>query len=199
MNRLTPFLVVTAFHLVSGGYCFSDNFFVVRPYNPNTPPPTPIADKSGFVTRPVSRDVIERLAEAKSTTKTKPKQSPSATKPIYRMEVMKSPVAGYTSYNVSGDWHPSYNKLFRHVVDDHSEYLPKEFTRDQYAQLTYDELWSIHSMIHCIEDGRMASRPLGRWSSVCPSDGSPCIHTWTWNIHPHGNSKSVSSPLLLRK
>lgn len=132
--------------------------------------------------KPTGKWVIRPIAPV-----TKPTAKPKAVKPppLFTMAVTEwsAKPAGWRPFNVNGDWHPSYSKLYHHVFNVHSTYMPKGLTDDQFAQLSYDELWSIHSTIHCIEQGFIPSRNLGRWTTVCPVDQSqPCVHTWTWEI-----------------
>lgn len=125
---------------------------------------------------------IKEIVPAKTPAK-KPK-AVTKPSPTYTMTVKTvAKPAGWRPFNVNGDWNPSYSKLYNHVITVHSPFMPRGLTDDQFAKLTYNELWSIHSTIHCIEQGFIPSRKLGSWTTACPIDPSqPCVHTWTWEI-----------------
>lgn len=127
---------------------------------------------------------IKEIVPSKTPTKPSTKKSVVKPEPLYTMMVRTvAKPAGWQPFNVDGDWNPNYSELYNHVVTVHAAYMPRELTDDQFAQLTYNELWSIHSTIHCIEQGFIPSRKLGAWTSECPTDPSqPCVHTWTWEI-----------------
>lgn len=146
--------------------CFQEGGFVVRPPKPN-PTPQPAPGPSQFIVKPPVKKVAKSVVKAPSKEQ------------HYTYKIRRGYSRGVET-NVDGDWNPSYSKLWRHLVKDHAANMPKEITLDQ---MSYEDLWAIHCLIHSIERGRIAERRLGYWDNpVCPTDGGPCVQTWVWEL-----------------
>ncbi len=152
--------------------------------SPQVTPPTP-ADLVAVRTRTA-------IAIALATTNLPPKNAePITPGVIVRIPVTSSPLTqryaqsvrhGYSRpvfYDFEGIDNPTHSFAVSHIRRAHSSYLPVHVN---IAELDIQQLKDIHSLIHNIENGQMAPRPLGVWSSVCPADGTICVHTWTWHL-----------------
>ncbi len=105
-----------------------------------------------------------------------------AKKIIYKTKVKRiEKPSGFQWVYVTSD-QDSRETVLAHLKTDHSPGLQEVLKLVSIDDFSRYDLLAIHSLIHSAEWGWMAPRPLGRWETVCPTDGSPCVQTFIWEL-----------------
>ena len=81
--------------------------------------------------------------------------------------------SNYPGWNLSNNLR-SKTALIGHIMDEHSVQIPKEINL---YELTYEDLYRLHAIIHAVNDGRMVNPGrLGYWTK------NNNVYTFIWEL-----------------